>query len=233
MTTTPPSRVPMLAQRHRHGHVGGDRRAGRAARARSRRPRPAWSTCRCTRRRSRWMTVPIADSLAGGAQPGRLAAGNANIVPYQVFDCADDAILVAAGNDALYQRLCKAMELSELAHDPRFVTNGAARHEPQGADRAAESALSRSACARVAAAAGGGVDPVRPAAIGGGGRDGRADAVARHPAQDPRPAHHIRRAAASRSTACGRRCRATRPALGQHDHLIAPRGAATLSQETA
>ena len=71
-----------------------------------------------------WMTVPIADSLAGGEQPGRLGSGNANIVPYQVFDCADDAILVAAGNDALYQRLCKAMELPELAHDPRFVTNG-------------------------------------------------------------------------------------------------------------
>jgi crotonobetainyl-CoA:carnitine CoA-transferase CaiB-like acyl-CoA transferase len=71
-----------------------------------------------------WMTVPLSDCLAGGDQPGRLGSGSPNIVPYQVFDCADDAILVAAGNDTLYQRLCKVLELPALARDPRFVTNG-------------------------------------------------------------------------------------------------------------
>ena len=71
-----------------------------------------------------WMTVPLSDCLAGGEQPSRLGSGSPNIVPYQVFDCADDAILVAAGNDTLYQRLCEVMELPELALDPRFVTNG-------------------------------------------------------------------------------------------------------------
>jgi crotonobetainyl-CoA:carnitine CoA-transferase CaiB-like acyl-CoA transferase len=45
-------------------------------------------------------------------------------VPYQVFDCADGAILVAAGNDTLYARLCRAMELPALAQDPRFIANG-------------------------------------------------------------------------------------------------------------
>jgi len=41
-----------------------------------------------------------------------------------VFDCADRAILVAAGNDTLYARLCHAMELPTLAQDPRFIANG-------------------------------------------------------------------------------------------------------------
>jgi len=70
-----------------------------------------------------WMTVPLSDSLAGGQQPVRLGSASPNIVPYQVFECADQSILVAAGNDLLYQRLCGVLDLPELASDPRFVTN--------------------------------------------------------------------------------------------------------------
>ncbi|VTU41976.1 CaiB/BaiF CoA transferase family protein [Variovorax sp. RA8] len=72
-----------------------------------------------------WMTVPLSDCLAGGKQPARMGSGSPNIVPYQVFDCSDEAILVAAGNDTLYRRLCTTMDLPELAHDTRFATNGA------------------------------------------------------------------------------------------------------------
>lgn len=71
-----------------------------------------------------WMKVPLSDCLAGAEQPARLGSGNPNIVPYQVFECADDAILVAAGNDKLYKRLCSVLDLPHLANDSRFVTNG-------------------------------------------------------------------------------------------------------------
>ncbi|RZF23854.1 CoA transferase [Paraburkholderia sp. UYCP14C] len=71
-----------------------------------------------------WMTVPLSDCLAGGPEPARIGSGSPNIVPYQVFDCADGAILVAAGNDTLYRRLCNVMDLASLADDPRFATNG-------------------------------------------------------------------------------------------------------------
>jgi crotonobetainyl-CoA:carnitine CoA-transferase CaiB-like acyl-CoA transferase len=71
-----------------------------------------------------WMTVPLSDCLAGGPEPTRIGSGSPNIVPYQVFDCADGAILVAAGNDTLYRRLCTVMDLPALADDPRFATNG-------------------------------------------------------------------------------------------------------------
>ena len=71
-----------------------------------------------------WMTVPLSDVLAGAPLPKRSGSGSPNIVPYQVFECADRAILVAAGNDILYARLCKVMDLPALAQDPRFITNG-------------------------------------------------------------------------------------------------------------
>lgn len=70
-----------------------------------------------------WMMVPLSDVLAGAALPTRSGSSSPNIVPYQVFDCADHAILVAAGNDTLYARLCHAMELPALAQDPRFIAN--------------------------------------------------------------------------------------------------------------
>ena len=71
-----------------------------------------------------WMTVPLSDNLAGAALPERNGSGSPNIVPYQVFSCADGDILVAAGNDILYGKLCHAMDLPALAKDPRFITNG-------------------------------------------------------------------------------------------------------------
>jgi crotonobetainyl-CoA:carnitine CoA-transferase CaiB-like acyl-CoA transferase len=70
-----------------------------------------------------WMTVPLSDCLADGKLPVRLGSGSPNIVPYQVFRCADENILVAAGNDTLYQRLCKTLGLPELIKDERFETN--------------------------------------------------------------------------------------------------------------
>ena len=71
-----------------------------------------------------WMMVPLSDVLAGAALPKRSGSGSPNIVPYQVFECADRAILVAAGNDLLYARLCQVMDLPALAQDPRFIANG-------------------------------------------------------------------------------------------------------------
>lgn len=70
-----------------------------------------------------WMTVPLSDCLVDGKLPVRLGSGSPNIVPYQVFACADQAILVAAGNDTLYRRLCQTMDLPALAADSRFATN--------------------------------------------------------------------------------------------------------------
>jgi len=70
-----------------------------------------------------WMTVPLSDYMATGDLPERLGSGVANIVPYQVFDCIDGSLLIAAGNDLLFGRLCNVLGLTELITDPRFAAN--------------------------------------------------------------------------------------------------------------
>ncbi|MFP6556714.1 CaiB/BaiF CoA transferase family protein [Paraburkholderia sp. B3] len=72
-----------------------------------------------------WAGMQIADYLASGELPGRWGSGTAAIVPHQAFACADSTIMVAAGNDRLFRRLCEVLELRALADDPRFATNGA------------------------------------------------------------------------------------------------------------
>lgn len=72
-----------------------------------------------------WMTVPISDVLAGGPAPRRYGSGVSNIVPYQTFGCADGILLIAAGNDLLFARLCRVLGEPLLGTDPRFATNGA------------------------------------------------------------------------------------------------------------
>ena len=71
-----------------------------------------------------WMTVPLTDRNAGGPPPRRNGSGSPNIAPYQVFRCADGQVMIAAGNDALFVKLCSVLGLQHLPADPRFSTNG-------------------------------------------------------------------------------------------------------------
>jgi len=70
-----------------------------------------------------WMTLPISAYLANGEVPKRYGSGVEQIVPYQAFAAADGHIMVAAGNDNLFRRLCTAIGRPGLAEDPRFRTN--------------------------------------------------------------------------------------------------------------
>ncbi|MFF4373107.1 CaiB/BaiF CoA transferase family protein [Nocardiopsis dassonvillei] len=62
-------------------------------------------------------------ALVTGAEPARVGNAHTTIVPYQTFPTADAEIVVAAGNDALYQRLCAALDRPDLGADPRYATN--------------------------------------------------------------------------------------------------------------
>jgi crotonobetainyl-CoA:carnitine CoA-transferase CaiB-like acyl-CoA transferase len=44
--------------------------------------------------------------------------------PYEAFRTADGWAMVAAGSDAIFARLCKALDRPDLASDPRFATAG-------------------------------------------------------------------------------------------------------------
>lgn len=46
-----------------------------------------------------------------------------SIVPFESFGTNDGDIMVAAGNDNLFQKLCSALNLQDAANDPRFASN--------------------------------------------------------------------------------------------------------------
>ena len=62
--------------------------------------------------------------FATGVPPRRIGNLHPNIVPYQPFKSSDGEVIVACGNDNLFRKFCDAAGCSELAQDPRFVTNG-------------------------------------------------------------------------------------------------------------
>lgn len=61
--------------------------------------------------------------LVSGNSPGLSANAHPNIVPYQVFETADDPIVVAVGNDAQFDALCRVLSCADLSADPRFINN--------------------------------------------------------------------------------------------------------------
>lgn len=63
--------------------------------------------------------------LVSGQVPPRYGNGHPNIVPYQSFSAADGAVVIAAGNDGQFMRLCQLIEREDLMDDPRFATNPA------------------------------------------------------------------------------------------------------------
>lgn len=70
-----------------------------------------------------WMTIPLAAYLVDRKIPTRQGSGVEMIVPYQAFAAADGYLMVAAGNDNLFRRLCGVVARPDLADDPRFRTN--------------------------------------------------------------------------------------------------------------
>lgn len=61
--------------------------------------------------------------LISGEEAKRYSNAHPNIVPYQAFKTSDSYIVVACGNDRIYQTLCHLLQLDELASDPRFINN--------------------------------------------------------------------------------------------------------------
>jgi CoA:oxalate CoA-transferase len=58
-----------------------------------------------------------------GEVPGPLGARHPSITPFEAFSTADGAMIVAAGNDALYLKLCAALGRPDLAAAPQYATN--------------------------------------------------------------------------------------------------------------
>ena len=63
------------------------------------------------------------NALVSGGAPRRWGNAHANLVPYQLFDAADRAIVIAAGSDAQWLACARALELDALADDDELRTN--------------------------------------------------------------------------------------------------------------
>jgi CoA:oxalate CoA-transferase len=62
---------------------------------------------------------------ATGQVPGPLGNRHPSITPFEVYAAADRPIVIAAGNDGLFARLCAALDRADLAADPRYASNSA------------------------------------------------------------------------------------------------------------
>jgi crotonobetainyl-CoA:carnitine CoA-transferase CaiB-like acyl-CoA transferase len=61
--------------------------------------------------------------LLSGRTPQRQGNRHPNIMPQDVFQCADGAVVLAVGNDGQYAKMCQALKRPELATDARYAKN--------------------------------------------------------------------------------------------------------------
>ena len=66
----------------------------------------------------------LALASATGVAPGPSGARHPTITPFATFRAADGFVVIAAGNDAMFAKLCQVLGLP-LAADPRFASNAA------------------------------------------------------------------------------------------------------------
>jgi crotonobetainyl-CoA:carnitine CoA-transferase CaiB-like acyl-CoA transferase len=72
-----------------------------------------------------WMAYHLQGYFGAGSVPGPMGTGLGMIAPYQAFPARDGSIMIAAGNDATFRRLCNALGRDAMAADPRFASNPA------------------------------------------------------------------------------------------------------------
>jgi crotonobetainyl-CoA:carnitine CoA-transferase CaiB-like acyl-CoA transferase len=70
-----------------------------------------------------WIPYQIIGYLATGEVPKRHGSGTAVLAPYEAYPTRDGHLLVGAGNNNLWERMCHAIALEELVDDPRFRNN--------------------------------------------------------------------------------------------------------------
>ena len=65
----------------------------------------------------------IARYFVGGQVPERLGTRHPSITPFQAFETSDGSVVLALGNDRLWQHFCRTVGREDLCADERFATN--------------------------------------------------------------------------------------------------------------
>src|SRR3954463_627115 len=61
--------------------------------------------------------------VAGGVVPQRMGNSHPSLFPYEPLPCADGDLIITAGNDGQFRKLCEVLGLAGLPDDPRFARN--------------------------------------------------------------------------------------------------------------
>lgn len=70
-----------------------------------------------------WMNIPLANSMASGRDMGKSGSETPMLAPYRAYRASDRYIIIAAGNDNLFRRLCEVIDRASWSSDPRFASN--------------------------------------------------------------------------------------------------------------
>ena len=61
--------------------------------------------------------------VAGGVVPFRMGNSHPSLFPYEPLPTADGDLIVTAGNDGQFRKLCEVLGIPEIVGDPRFAHN--------------------------------------------------------------------------------------------------------------
>jgi CoA:oxalate CoA-transferase len=65
----------------------------------------------------------IARYVTSGVAPGPIGSRHPSITPFGAFDTQRGQVVIAAGNDGLFRKLCDVLGVPALARDARFASN--------------------------------------------------------------------------------------------------------------
>ena len=65
----------------------------------------------------------IARYLAKNEIPKPMGSRHPSIAPFEAFKTKDSYIIIAAGNDRLFEKLCELLAMPEMSKDPKFSDN--------------------------------------------------------------------------------------------------------------
>lgn len=70
-----------------------------------------------------WTSLLAAQVMASGKEVEKQGSGAPGIAPYKAYATKNGEVVISAGSDALFKRLCETLGHPEWPNDPRFVDN--------------------------------------------------------------------------------------------------------------
>jgi CoA:oxalate CoA-transferase len=78
---------------------------------------------------------------ATGQTPAAMGNRHPSICPFEPYETLDRPLVVAAGNNTLFEKLCRTIQRPELVTDPRFQTNSDRNRHAEDLKREVEATL--------------------------------------------------------------------------------------------